>query len=287
MTKKAKFFAGFCLLLVIGAVGGAVWYAQRDVAPEMTTEVVKRGDVVETVDLTGYLQKPETINLAFAASGKVTDLPEVGDYVQQGAVLGTIDVIDEGLDLESPINGLVTAVNAHVGELVTVGMPVITIESATNDFSVLAYAAESDVAKLNIGQETSMTLDALGKDTEFTGEIVSIAPSATLIEGVPYFAIEVSLAEEVEGGKGAFEGLRTGMSVDIAVTTKKLASVLYIPTRAVVTNDGEKYVRIPDEVSEKYYVERQITVGDRGDNGVIVVKSGLREGDTVILSIEE
>lgn len=287
MTKKAKLFAGFCLLLILGAVVGGVVYSQRDVVPEMTTETVKRGDVTETVDLTGYLQKSETLQLAFIASGEVVDLPEVGDVVKKGGVLATIEFMDEDVDMKSPINGLVTAVNAHVGETASAGMPVITIESADDDFSVLTYAAESDVTKLDVGQEATMTLDAFGDDAEFTGEVMSIAPSATLIEGVPYFAVEISLDEEVDGGKGEFEGLRTGMSVDIAVQTKKIAGVLFIPSRAVITKDDEKYVRIPDETNENHYVERQVTVGDRGDNGLIVVKSGVREGDTVILKIEE
>ena len=287
MTKKAKIFSIFSVLVILGVVGTAVWLGQRDVKPEMTTEVVKRGSVVQTVDLTGYLQKSDTLNLAFVASGEVTDMAEVGDFVRKDAVIGTIEVMDETVEMKSPIDGTITRVDVQVGELASAGLPVVEVETASTDFSVLAYVSESDVTKILVGHSAVMTMDAFGDDVTFTGGVRKIAPTATLLEGVPYFAVELDFVEQVDSGKGDLAGLRTGMSVDVAVTTKKSNDVLYIPTRAVITKDGESFVRIPNDTNENYYVERQVTLGERGDNSVVVVKSGLREGDTVILSIKE
>jgi multidrug efflux pump subunit AcrA (membrane-fusion protein) len=287
MIKKAKIFSILSVFMLVGAIGAGVWWSQRDVKPEMTTEMVKRGDVVQTVDLTGYLEKPNTLHLAFSTSGEVKSMAEVGDFIRKDAVIGTVEFMETIVDMKSPIDGTITRVDVNVGELASAGMPVVEIETASEDFIVSAYAAESDITSLSIGQPATMTLGAFGKDVVFTGEVMNIAPSATLIEGVPFFALELSLDEQADGGKGDMEGLRSGMSVDIAVVTKKSTGVLYIPTRAVITKNGEKFVRIPDDTNENFYVERQVTLGDRGDNSVVIVKSGLHEGDTVILSIKE
>jgi hypothetical protein len=82
--------------------------------------------------------------------------------------------------------------------------------------------------------------------------------------------------------------LKIGMSCDVDVLTAEKDDVLMISRRAVKQEDGKKYVEIlktdgKTSVTEKIYVETGLT----GDGGMIEVKSGLSEGQEIIVFSSE
>ncbi len=75
------------------------------------------------------------------------------------------------------------------------------------------------------------------------------------------------------------------MTADVIFFTAEEKDVIYIPLRTVFNrNDGSKYVRVLEDGKVK---EKEIITGLRGDGGLIEVKSGLNEGQEVILSVNE
>ena len=82
------------------------------------------------------------------------------------------------------------------------------------------------------------------------------------------------------------EEIRSGMSADVTIVTGEAQSALYVSQRAVLEADGVKYVRISLEKAGEFE-KRTVTVGMRADDGYLEIRSGVEEGETVILSIKE
>jgi len=56
-----------------------------------------------------------------------------------------------------------------------------------------------------------------------------------------------------------------------------------VPSRAVKSSNGEKYVQVLENENS---VEKTVTTGMRGDEGIEIV-SGLEEGEQVITFVKE
>jgi len=128
-----------------------------------------------------------------------------------------------------------------------------------------------------LGGQADVKLDAFGDDVKFVGVVSEIEISETVIQDVVYYTVTLTLEED-----GSHEILN-GMTADVLFFTEEKENVLYIPNRAVRTN-GEKYVRILENGEAK---DMPVTLGLRGDNGLIEVLTGLVEGQEVITKVIE
>jgi multidrug efflux pump subunit AcrA (membrane-fusion protein) len=177
--------------------------------------------------------------------------------------------------IHSPIVGEVTDVSVKVGEQVTATAAVITVQTTQEQFEVIADVSESDIAKIQLGQQAVMTFDAFGSSQEIIGEVRKIDPAEKLIESVVYYEVTVSLDQNVHSLV-----LRPGLSADLVLTTAQSPDTLTISQRAVQTRNNKTYVR----VRVKHELEdREVILGLRGDLGRVEVMSGLEEGEEVII----
>jgi multidrug resistance efflux pump len=112
--------------------------------------------------------------------------------------------------LKAPFDGTVSALNIHLGEAVGAGMPMLiladlsTLQIETTDLN------ELDVARLTIGDQATITFDAL-PDITIEGEVISIAPKAAEGAGVNY-AVIIKLNELPDA-------LRWGMTAFVEIET--------------------------------------------------------------------
>jgi HlyD family secretion protein len=173
--------------------------------------------------------------------------------------------------LRAPFDGVITKQDAAMGEAVLAGT-IIAIVSSRDAFQVVTYVPEVDVAKLSLGDKAVLTLDAYGKDQTFSAEVLQIDPSETLLEGVSTYKVTLVFTNPTSLP-------RSGMTANIDIATDEKRDVLTVPFRAIVTRDGQKFVRIPDGISTK---EVEVTLGLRGSDGMVEVLSGLREGEPVV-----
>jgi len=91
MTKKAKWFWGILVVAVVAGAGWLVFFPSSG-ASVVTTDTVKKTNVVQTVEMTGDVQSMDEVNLAFGRSGTVDAvLADVGDSVSAGDVLAVLD----------------------------------------------------------------------------------------------------------------------------------------------------------------------------------------------------
>ena len=193
-----------------------------------------------------------------------------------------LDIVSEQLGdtvLRAPHAGVVSKVHFEAGEMVSPFEPVAELITE-GTYEVEAYIPEADIARVKLGDTSVLTFDAFERGDEFNAEVVRIALSETIRDGVPTYKTTLRLTDiELEDIQ-----LRPGMTADIEIRTDIEEDVLYIPVRSVLRKGAQSYVRV---FSNGEFQEKNIETGLRGSEGTIEVTSGLREGDEIVLYVEE
>jgi hypothetical protein len=125
-----------------------------------------------------------------------------------------------------------------------------------------------------VGQDVNISLDAYFEN-KLNGKITEISPISTNVGGVVSF--ELMVKPEIENGPK----LLYGLSASLDITTSGVEDVLYVPIQSVFEEDGKSYVSIPGEDGE--VDKKEVTTGVFNYD-FIEIKSGLNEGDTVLIS---
>ncbi len=90
MLSKKKIIGAIVLLVIIA--GGYYYFTHRDTGEKVPTEVVKRGDIAETVSVTGELKPTDYADLSFKSVGIVDAvLVKEGDSVSKGGRIASVD----------------------------------------------------------------------------------------------------------------------------------------------------------------------------------------------------
>ena len=171
--------------------------------------------------------------------------------------------------LRSPINGIVTRINAKRGETVSPGAPVIDMLSS-EPFQIKTNIYEQDIVNVKIGDLVRVNLIAFPKET-FLGKVVLIDPAEKIVDNVVYYEVTIDFPNQADG-------IRSGMTADIVIETNKKENVLMIPKNAIEKMDGKEFVEI---IKNKKVETREIVTGLEG-NYYYEVVSGLKEGDEII-----
>ena len=187
--------------------------------------------------------------------------------------------------LVAPISGLVTKMEAKIGEVVFPSSPYsdsrLTFVSIISDknYKIETYVAEVDIAKIKIGDPSRVTLDAYGNDMKFEARVTDIDPAETIVEGIPTYKVTLEFTKEDEA-------IKSGMTANLDIQTDMREMVISIPQRAVITQDGKKLVKIlkGEDMSGPVIQEVEVTTGIRGSDGTIEITNGIQEGDQVIIS---
>ena len=141
--------------------------------------------------------------------------------------------------MTSPIDGVVTSLNAEVGEIVMIGTmnnpgTVIMTISDMSEIETEVEVDETDIAGVKIGQEAEIEIDAY-PDTTFRGKVTEIGHTARISglgsqDQVTNFLVKVMLLDEVPN-------IRPGMSASVDITTNYRADALNVPIQAVVMRE--------------------------------------------------
>ncbi|MFO7928533.1 MAG: efflux RND transporter periplasmic adaptor subunit [Candidatus Humimicrobiaceae bacterium] len=169
----------------------------------------------------------------------------------------------------APFDGLVLATNFSQGELASPGVTVISI--IENKFIISSQIDETDIGKIEMGQEASFTLDAYyGKN--FKGKLTYISPISENIGGIVSYEIEV-LPE-------SNQNLIHGLTANLEIESLKAEDILVVPANSVYEQEGNNFVDVLiDEKIEK----REIEIGELSYE-YAEVRSGLKEGEVIVTS---
>lgn len=219
------------------------------------------------------------LSQAQANYDKVASGPRSVDLAPLRASLKAAQAQLEKAQLIAPIDGRVTGIDISRGESASANTAAITMEASGSAFEVIVDVPESDISKVNMGDKAEITLDAFGDDVIFEGQVTSIEQAEKLIEGVVFYEARVLLIGDMD-----FSALRSGMSADVTIITEEKDAALFIPSRAILSRDGVKYVRV---LEGSDIVEIDITAGLRGDDGFTEIVNGLEDGDEIIVSTKK
>jgi HlyD family secretion protein len=114
--------------------------------------------------------------------------------------------------LVAPFDGTVVTVLAREGELVMLGVPVVTLGDLTSLRVETTDLREADVAAVVVGQPVRLTFDALPGRT-LTGQVTQIAPRSSTEQAGTVFKVTIELAE-------TDPALRWGMTAYVDIEVK-------------------------------------------------------------------
>jgi HlyD family secretion protein len=182
----------------------------------------------------------------------------------------------EAATMVAPFDGTVVSVGATEGDLVSSSTVVVTLA----DLSLLRIRAtvdETDISNVEIGQEVTITFDALPGE-RFRGQVLEVPLQGRLTQNVVTYEVPVSL----EGAEGA--PLRSGMTANLSIVAGRRENVLLVPAVAVLQGEEGNVVRVQD-TPQGPVQEARVVLGLR-DGVYVEVRQGLNEGDRVVIEYQ-
>ncbi|MBQ4543110.1 MAG: efflux RND transporter periplasmic adaptor subunit [Clostridia bacterium] len=195
----------------------------------------------------------------------------------------------ENYEIKAPISGTVLQKNSKAGDNLD--------NSQSNNSSAMAVIAdlsrllfkinvdELDVTKIEVGQEVSITVDAIEGKT-FTGFVDYVSLIGTSTNGVTSYPVTVVINEP--------DGIIPGMNVSANIMVQSKQNVLTVPVSAiqrgnfvyVKSSDAKKQPEtenmMPKNIPDGFTAVK-VETGINDDNNIEIV-SGLSEGDVVYVT---
>ncbi len=234
------------------------------------------------VNRTAELTHAQASLLQTQAAPRWVDIAGLEAEVQSAtASLASAQAQFEKTRLLAPIAGVVSLISVKPGELATAGAEVTTVQTTNeNRFKLVLDVPESDIALVQLDAAADVTFDAFGSGVHLAATVADIDPAEKLVEGVVFYEVTVYLEPSADT-----QGLKPGMSSDVTILAAKRDQTLVVPARSVLERpDGSRYVRIPN-TEKTSFVEQDVKVGLRGDEGKMEILEGVSQGDTVLVSI--
>jgi HlyD family secretion protein len=169
--------------------------------------------------------------------------------------------------ITSPMSGIVTELNAEVGEIVMIGTmnnpgTVIMTISDLSEIEVEVEVDETDIANVELEQKAKIEIDAF-PDTSYEGKVTEIGNTAQISgygtqEQVTNFLVKVLLLEDVPG-------IKPGMSASVDVTTDDRKEVIKAPIACVVMRKFDSDSLEKEEEGKKSEAKAAITEEKEGE----------------------
>jgi multidrug efflux pump subunit AcrA (membrane-fusion protein) len=202
----------------------------------------------------------------------------IGDYVQQGQVLVTLDNFASALDSDpahapqgrivAPDSGIISATNANVGSMLQPGTELFRLIRKSR----LEWKADLTAEELMLLRKGMSAEVVVGEGRVIKGTIRAISPSVNAQTRYGYALVSLP------NSQGVIAGAYARGSFDITGGKKRLAS---LPQSAVMQRGAKTYVLhvgADNRVNEHAVVIGQ-RVGDR-----IEIKQGLKADELVVES---
>lgn len=199
----------------------------------------------------------------------------------------TIDQARDGLsalEVRAPHAGILTLVRDWRGEAPEVGAEMWRGQDIAEipDLSTMeaeVFVLEADAGGLEAGKPATVVVEARpGQPLEATiRRVDAVAKPQFRGSPVQYFGVVLAFGRDVESDRGA---MKPGHRVRATLELEKLEHVLVVPRQAIVQEDGEARVFV---ATAGGFEPRRVETG-AASLGLVVVSSGLAEGDRIALS---
>lgn len=170
------------------------------------------------------------------------------------------------LTLTAPVDGIITAKNFDVNEMISQQKPAFVIASP-NTLQIDLKVTQADLPKFSVNQEVEVTVN----DKKIKGTVKYVP--AVVDENTSLYEVQVVI-------DNSDNDLKAGMSADVEVSVEKQEQAITVPKKAVFEEDEKKYVYIAD--SDNKAVKTEVTTGITTET-TIEIKSGVSQDDTVVI----
>ena len=167
----------------------------------------------------------------------------------------------------SPIDGVVTNRDVNPGEVVNMGVPLMTVAD-TSTLKLQGTVSQNAVSAIKLGQEAKVLVDGM-PDTAFKGTVTQIGPVAASTG--QYFPVVVTIKNPGT--------LLAGMTATASLNVSG-SGTLVVPSSAIREINGTDYVFV---LSGNTVEQRKVMVGLR-NNTVAQVAGELKVGDRIATS---
>jgi HlyD family secretion protein len=175
--------------------------------------------------------------------------------------------------IAAPFTGIVTRMNAKVGEIVSPTTSLISMQS-DGIFQIETYIPEIVISGVTVGNSATTTLDAYGPSIEFPATVVAVDPAETIKDGVPAYKTTLSFLK-------ADSRIRSGMTANVVINIGVLLDAVVIPSGAIGNKNGVQYVSI---FSDGNVTSRTVITGTSPALGQTEILSGVSSGDVILLT---
>lgn len=212
-------------------------------------------------------------NLSKLTNPSPTDLKAAQANVDQARAARDLAQarVDDAV-LKAPFDGIVTHVDYDLGSYAPVGKPVMGVADMS-ELRVKLNIDETDIARVQVGQDTTVDLDAY-PDATIPARVTDVAASATTTQGVVNYIVTITLGQSPVP-------VKIGMTANANIVVAKKDDALLVPNSAIRASNSKRLVTIqkPDGRTQ----EVEVKLGLANDQMTEVV-SGLNEGDQVLIS---
>lgn len=175
--------------------------------------------------------------------------------------------IEDG-SIISPVTGVVANKTATIGQVVSPGTALLTVEQIDQVY-VVVNIEQKDIAAAKQGAAVTITIDAY-PDQRFAGAVAVINPVAGGESRMFRVKIKVDNPNQL---------LKPGMFAKATLTSGEPESALAVPRTAIIVQKGLHYVYVAaNGQAKKTLVETGVLIGD-----LMEIKTGLQPGVAVVI----
>ena len=169
----------------------------------------------------------------------------------------------------APVDGVVSQLNVTAGFTAPDGAAAV-IESDT--LEVVASVVESDIGSLVVGQEATVSIDAVEQDV--VGVVTSVVPTTTgSTSSVVSYPVTVTLIDPDAS-------VLSGMTTDVEIVLESASDVISVPVTALEGRDGDYMVQVVNDDGTTEM--RSVTVGLVTET-TAEIQSGLAVGEHIVI----
>ena len=240
-------------------------------SPELLNLEAAVGEAQIALEQRQKTSQVELAQLAATAEAAKAQLDEVKIQFQDTFIL-------------APFDGVVTQKYATEGAFVTPTTSASSTASATSSsiialargLEVVAEVPEIDLGRLQPGQPVKIVPEAYPEQV-FPGQVRRIAPEAIVEENVTSFEVTIALLD-------GYDKLRSKMNVDVTFLGEPISNALVVPTVAIVTQEGQTGVMVPDFNNKPKF--KPVTIGMTLDDQTQILR-GLMPGEKIFVELPE
>lgn len=209
-------------------------------------------------------------------AGRIMELKVIpGDQVQAGQEVARLESRQPGdpppsIMLKAPIAGLITKVDARLGDPLEPDKALLEITDLTEVYAV-ARVPEHQAGSMKPGTIAHIKVAALPNEA-FDGELLRFGTSADKQSGT----IDAIFRLPNKGGL-----LRSDMRAEFSIVLSKRAGVTSVPRGALQGEASNRFVYVEDFDLKNAFVKTQVEVGQMNDR-FVEITNGLLPGDKVV-----